>query len=364
MRKFPFIDALRGLAILGVVYVHAGLWGEPASSWLIRFAVNGRRGVQLFFVVSALTLFLSMDNRRKREKNPIRNFFIRRFFRIAPLFYCGIIAYTLIDGFSPRYGAPDGIEWWYLPLTALFINGWSPETITSVVPGGWAIAVEMTFYLVFPLLYRRLHSIGATLCFVGAALVFDFVLSSALLPLLSQQYPAGQQTLVDDFFYLWFFAQLPTFGMGVLAYHIFRRQQVCVDSRKGLVLIFFSLYLFVLLLKLNPYENIFYAGVFAVFSLALHQYPAILFVNPLTQWLGRLSFSIYITHFAILKLLHAIFVDGFVFQGDFGSLAAFLLVLLLSVGVSVLTYRFIEQPGISLGHRLIEKLERYSPAAS
>ena len=178
MRKFPFIDALRGLAILGVVYVHAGLWGEPASSWLIRFAVNGRRGVQLFFVVSALTLFLSMDNRRKREKNPIRNFFIRRFFRIAPLFYCGIIAYTLIDGFSPRYGAPDGIEWWYLPLTALFINGWSPETITSVVPGGWAIAVEMTFYLVFPLLYRRLHSIGATLCFVGAALVFDFVLSS------------------------------------------------------------------------------------------------------------------------------------------------------------------------------------------
>ena len=34
--------------------------------------------------------------------------------------------------------------------TAFFLHGLHPEAINSVIPGGWSIAVEMTFYLFFP----------------------------------------------------------------------------------------------------------------------------------------------------------------------------------------------------------------------
>ena len=157
IRKYDYIDALRGFAILGVILVHSSQWVAPTSSVLSTIASEGARGVQLFYIASALTLFLSLAARKQQEERANLSFFIRRFFRIAPAFYCAIIIYTAYYGMSVRYWAPNGLEWWYIPLTAFFMHGWHPETITSVVPGGWSIAVEMTFYLFVPYLFFKIE---------------------------------------------------------------------------------------------------------------------------------------------------------------------------------------------------------------
>ena len=52
---YKYIDALRGWAILGVIIVHSSQNFELPSI-LSRLSAAGARGVQLFFVVSALTL--------------------------------------------------------------------------------------------------------------------------------------------------------------------------------------------------------------------------------------------------------------------------------------------------------------------
>ena len=66
-RHLDYIDALRGYAILGVVAVHASI-AVPDLEWPLRFlAEQGARGVQLFFVVSALTLMLSWHARDDGE---------------------------------------------------------------------------------------------------------------------------------------------------------------------------------------------------------------------------------------------------------------------------------------------------------
>jgi peptidoglycan/LPS O-acetylase OafA/YrhL len=86
--KYDYIDTLRGLAILSVVMVHSSQNFPPRSEVLIQIAAQGSRGVQLFFIASALTLFLSMDARSgDQEPRSLESFFIRRFFRIAPAFY-------------------------------------------------------------------------------------------------------------------------------------------------------------------------------------------------------------------------------------------------------------------------------------
>ena len=61
---------------------------------------DSARGVELFFVVSALTLCLSSAARSNREALPTLNFYIRRFFRIAPMFYIAIMRLLTVENCS------------------------------------------------------------------------------------------------------------------------------------------------------------------------------------------------------------------------------------------------------------------------
>lgn len=84
--RYGFIDALRGFAFLGVLVHHVVPRVDGLPRVVKQIAAAGGEGVQLFFVVSALTLFLSFDSRRGTQARPLTAFFLRRFFRIAPLF--------------------------------------------------------------------------------------------------------------------------------------------------------------------------------------------------------------------------------------------------------------------------------------
>ena len=110
-RKHDFIDALRGLAVLGVVMVHAAQAANPESAWLRKLMGSGAHGVQLFYVASALTLCMSWLARSPHESSPARNFYIRRLFRIAPMFSLAIVGYLWLYGMGPTYWAPNGIGW-------------------------------------------------------------------------------------------------------------------------------------------------------------------------------------------------------------------------------------------------------------
>lgn len=89
LKRFDFIDALRGFAVLGVVMVHTGQYIPDLPSWFRNITDNGAYGVQLFFILSAFTLYLSMEKRGQLGDSNL-NFFIRRYFRIAPLFYLAL----------------------------------------------------------------------------------------------------------------------------------------------------------------------------------------------------------------------------------------------------------------------------------
>lgn len=359
-KRYDYIDAIRGFAILGVVLVHTRGLVLPQSSIISAIAVEGARGVQLFYIASALTLFMSMKSRMNKENKPILNFYIRRFFRIAPLFYLAIIIYTSYDGMSARYWAPNGLQWWYIPLTALFANGWHPETITSVIPGGWSIAVEMTFYIIVPYLFFVLKDIKKTSLALLLALVVSKIASFGVTYLVTPLYPDPQKYLVDMFTFLWFFSQLPVFILGILLFHIINKYPKGEKSTAILLLVS-SFYLFAALLTVSTYRNMlpkhFLFGVaFLVFSLALYYLPNIFLINKVTIWIGRLSFSIYLVHFMVLNILKKIFSNGFWLDGNYGYGVACLLVLSISICISYVTYRVIELPGINLGKQIIESI--------
>ena len=357
--QYEFIDALRGLAILLVIATHVASIANPSLPILRSLAARGAFGVQLFYIVSALTLFLSMNQRLRMEKRPTLNFFIRRIFRIVPLYYLAVVVYTLAMGTGPNYWAPNGITWWHYVLTLLFLNGWHPEAINAIVPLGWSIAIEMTFYPIIPLLYHRIKNINGALGLILASLILQSVLVAVYKPLLLQ-YVTGY--VVQPYFYLWFFAQLPVFGLGVLVYQILRDRQPERNKNLGGVFILLFVFLYVAFLNTTTYLDLlpthfFYGIAFVALTLGLYFYPMKFFVNPLTQWIGKISYSLYLVHYLFLPYIK----NWLPLSANFGKTAQFaiyfLAILILSSGISYITYRLIEVPGMDLGKKLIRKLE-------
>jgi peptidoglycan/LPS O-acetylase OafA/YrhL len=368
IKKYDFIDALRGMAILGVILVHSSHSVAPTNATLLWFMDEGARGVQLFYVASALTLCMSWVARSSHETFPIRNFYIRRFFRIAPMFYIAILSYIFVNGFSPSYRAPNGIEWWFIPITAAFLHGFHPETITSVVPGGWSIAVEMSFYFILPFLLPHIKSIKSCAFFFVISLVLSG-LNLLIVPHIFS-YPESQQYLLKSFSFLNFLGQLPVFVIGIFGYLILREKY----PRKQIAIFCGSFFVVLLLAFLYPVfklpsnfiadklfnmpHHIIAGGLFCTFALLLANWPTRLLVNKITTTLGKLSFSMYLTHFAILTYFSRLGFSDIFPKSNIASLLHFLCVALVAAIVSFFFYKYIEKPGVAMGKRLIEKLEQ------
>ena len=94
-----YIDSLRGIAVASVIAVHiSGVLKVPGP--LGSALTFGAKDVQLFYIVSALTLMMSMTKRAGSEPRPLLSFLLRRFFRIAPAFYLVLLVYCLLGWLS------------------------------------------------------------------------------------------------------------------------------------------------------------------------------------------------------------------------------------------------------------------------
>ena len=370
LQRYDFIDAIRGLAFLGVLVHHSVRHFPGVSPTVGRLAVQGHEGVELFFLVSALTLFLSLDSRRRAERRPVLNFFIRRFFRIAPLFYAGAVFYFWLDRALGGGAGPGGATLGCILSTLTFSHGWNVDWINRLVPGGWSIAVEMNFYLLVPWLFRRLRGVRDAAQLAFAALIGAGASTFAMSRFLTWWYQGRLAGNIEGFLWYWLPTQLPIFCLGFVLFFILRPvlkdegEQVRPPQPDSRFLLLLAGYLMVAVTFTTPalYLGHFLFGIaflLLAWSLALH--PTRLLVNPITKYMGKVSFSAYLTHFAVMDLMERGLlgrVPSLAALGPLVQLASFVAIAtLLTVAVSTLTYRWIEVPGQDLGRSLIRFLE-------
>jgi len=374
MNKLPWIDALRGIAIFSVVFCHIGHRIKDAPAVLQFLTIETQNGVQLFYLISAFTLFLSMSNRKKTEKASLKNFFIRRFFRIAPMFYCVCAYYLLKVGIGPNYWVEDGGSLTIPNLVAhlTFINGWHPYWINSFIPVGWSIAIEMQFYLVVPFLFKKIKSLPQA---VSLTLIC-FVLTKSIVFLLRQYSPIPDIALWKNFLFYWLPNQFPAFLMGIVLFFLIRNTTTTQDqpevpsrtsqfysSMKPLLLfcLFMLVCSWVTKISFGVIELI-YGIAFVGVALFLSQNSFFLLVNNFFCYLGQISYSAYLIHFEIIRIVHKFVQNALsAMQLDLSPTVDFILVfagaLAGTMAISSLTFRFIEMPGIALGRGLIAKEE-------
>ncbi|MBU66453.1 MAG: hypothetical protein CL858_13525 [Cupriavidus sp.] len=368
--RLTSVDSLRGIAILMVLAVHVSGLVTPASEWLSQITRMGPRGVQLFYVVSAFSLFLSFQRRRTYAGFSYRSYFIRRFARIAPMFWFAMATYLLVFGMAPNYWAPNGITPSTVALTASFLNGWSPTKINSIIPGGWSVAIEMTFYLVLPVCFVLVRTLKAAVIATCLCLIARYWLCTWEMESIMGSFPDSQQYLPLAFSWeFWLPAQLPVFMLGIVLFFL-REKMTAMQPGVGIFWLGAALALLTASSYLHADRFIsshVVAGLgFVLLALALFDPEARFLDNSVLRKIGEVSFSIYLLHHLVVHytggtIVRALSSLGLGTSGDMPYAIAYVAITAMSTALAMVTYRLIEEPSIALGSRLSERLATAAP---
>ena len=267
------------------------------------------------------------------EPYPRSAFYLRRAFRILPLWWAYVFLAAAIRGAPASEIVPH--------LTFLF--GFEPhESFTRI---GWTLFVEEAFYLFFPLLFIGLRKPwGAIVFLVGMILFSDRVPNWTP----SESLPA--------FFHPLYFLPIRhfvTFGLGILVFH-FRGTRVNPQILDVLA------YMVIAFSFGRPSH-----GNFAILALALFTFAAVTpgtwirraMENKILRAFGVVSFSAYLFHALILLGFRQ--TDFFralgepYFYSEAQTAMAFVLLAVATFAISRITYATVELPCVHLGRRVI-----------
>jgi peptidoglycan/LPS O-acetylase OafA/YrhL len=206
--KMPQLDALRALAAVSVMFAHF-VWYPPRWLAIVPWAAWG---VQLFFVLSGFLITgILLDGRKQVEAGVsrfwiLRQFYIRRFLRIFPLYYAVVLAGRIAQ--AP--GFTEGFGWNLAYLTNFYIA--SKARWIGPASHLWTLSVEEQFYLIWPWIVLFLPKRRLLPTFVGIV-IFAVV----------------YRVVATGWFGWWLnlapFASLDCFGMGALLAMAQRREQ-------------------------------------------------------------------------------------------------------------------------------------------
>lgn len=364
-RRLDWLDALRGWAVFGVVLVHAGqIARSPGIAGKISSA--GQYGVQLFFLVSALTISMTYDAHIAQNGRSAKSqfaWFIKRFFRIAPLYYLAALFYP-IEKYAifvvshHRLGAQISVP--NIAANMAFLHTWIPSANNSVVPGGWSIGVEMFFYALVPFIWL-LTPIRRRIAILLLA-VAGFL---AITLLVSRASTGGYYVADNTYLYYWFPAQAPAIVFGLIFYFLYgdRLGKALGSRATALSLAGFAVLLTAALYlgTSNEVAPVFAPALlgiaFVLFALGMQTWLKRVVVHTLSTFLGKISYSVYILHFVVIDFIAAAMQTLHIGRSSPFTIAPIAAItLLITSGLALISKRFVEDPGIAYGHRLSRQI--------
>ena len=367
--KYSYIDSIRGIAILLVILVHVSQHFQNLNQFLKPLLAYGQMGVQLFFVASAFTLCLSSENRIE-ENNKFFKFGIRRIFRIAPAYYLGILLYFFINVFlnffiEGEIKVDEKYNFLNIFLNVFFLHGFYLPANNSIVPGGWSIATEMSFYFIFPFInifFRKYFESSVFKIFFG--FILSLIFSTVCLFILEN---LNFDVHGDIFFYFNIINQLPVFIIGICYFYLTKIKSI--EFSVGINLLLF-LFFTLLALSFSSYENnkVFFilykinllpifSGLSFVFLIELFKKCEKLNCNILIK-IGKVSYSMYLIHFVFADNITSLFVSKFKLVNSFYLILFYFVSVFLTFLISIFTQKIIENKGVLLGNYLINKLDK------
>jgi peptidoglycan/LPS O-acetylase OafA/YrhL len=350
------LEAMRGIAATAIAVFHMMALNVPLPDGIGKTVISSFAwAVPFFFALSAFSLLCGYHRKIWSEEG-LFHFYLRRVFRIMPLFYFMLVMYSVFV-YGGSIGASEFV------VNVLFMFPFFPGKHESIVAAGWSLGVEWIFYLLFPFFamlasrHRLSLAVFLVLCVLTVA-SGDLALASGL----GKAY--GHMNMPRNLLF---------FQSGVLAYVLIQELRsrpqfmaVTASIRRACPWLLLASVLFFLgasvlpdgvLVLLPRHPLVAYACVLWI-CLAVVGLPRAL-DNPLTLWLGRHSFGIYLIHPFALILLARLGFFGLVSTHISATPAAFAVsasvFLLLVCAMAAAAYRLIESPCIALGDRILTR---------
>ena len=370
---WPALDGVRGVAILAVIVVHyLGTYCEfhPDSSFFFNLARAGWMGVDLFFALSGFLITgILLDTRHRPHY--FRNFYARRTLRIFPIYYlCLALTFGLgalvpalqTEGFR-EISEVQGWLWLYASNVKVSLN---QQWQTFGLFGGgwvemshlWSLAIEEQFYLVWPAVVLgtpRRHLLRVTLGAFAAALLLrlffvhqgNLIAAYVLMPCRMDALAAGACVAIaarsdggTERVLRWArpLALASSAAIGALWIwrgELWHRDPVIAGVGFSVIAVL--------------------SGCVVVFGVTLpERHPLVRFlcVRPLRS-IGRVSYAMYLIHFALLKILFLRITPTDRLAAVLGSEPAVLLlrfgiVLVVTYVLARLSWSFYEQRFLAL----------------
>lgn len=331
MHYRPEIDGLRSVAIIPVVLYHLDLG----------FIAGGFTGVDVFFVISGYLITSIIFSQLSAERFSIADFYKNRAIRLLPslvpvFIYCTIFGLLYLPPAELKIlGASVASAAAFLSNVFFWSNSdyFSFDAKLNLLTHTWSLSLEEQFYIITPLLILWVSSLQK----VSVKVVFITLVCLSFLcaGFLTEYYPSFSFYLLP--FRFW------ELGAGVLiaiygSYNGRRKWISNCFSWLGLLLIIFGF------VTIN--SELLFPGFYAIFPV-LGTSLVIIFANNtslatllsagLPNWIGRISYPLYLWHWPLIVSYKILF-------GVQLSPLDCIILVLLSLVCADLSYRFIELP--------------------
>ena len=315
IRHITSIDGLRAIAVTAVVLYHLGI------SWI----PGGFLGVDLFFVISGYVITrLILDSINQSSALDLRAFYAARLRRIYPGFLFMVVCTILFIG----VWAPEAIKRFLsdLPFALTGTINWLLvarhqdyfETVgrPPLLQHTWSLAVELQFYLIWPIILLGVLKYFGKKNIARIALVIAMVSGTALFFVSLQLDQANAQQISHIYF------GTDTHSLGLflgsalavswipqnLSADIEKRAQDVIDGIGVFGLLgLISTFLFIDESNASLYRIAFpLAGIFGCLVIISLVHPASRFAPIIStapfRWVGQRSYGIYIWHWVIFQV--------------------------------------------------------------
>lgn len=336
----PDIDGLRALSIIPVVLFHAQ----------VPFFEGGFVGVDTFFVISGYLITSLIVSGIENNDFHFSKFYLRRARRLLPalfLVYIFSLSFSLIVDSnigiaSTSKQIASGIiylsNWYYF----FEIGYFSSSSLDYMLLHTWSLSIEEQFYLVFPVaiwaFWKR--SRRAALIFVIIATLASFAYSLHLS--LSDSFNGAYYNSLSRFWEI---------GVGAcVALANIRLMRFVTAVRLIALLVILGAPLVISASMPFPAPAALPSVVATVCLLITmpqkSEWVGVILSSRPFVYIGRLSYSIYLWHWVIFSAAYKL---------SYFSLATAPVLILLTVGVSIVAHHFIEQPLRVGAYRMLQK---------
>lgn len=331
--RYFVLDSLRGLAALSVLLTHILQKIVPPgvlSHTPVRLLVDGRCFVIFFFVLSGFVLATALWT--ENAKSGYAGYALRRLVRLYPPYAAaGILAVALI-WLSNRQLDPAQLMDYLLALG-------TTQGITLNRPS-WSLTYELRLSLLMPLFC---FLIGRNIRVFAMAVAFAFVaVEIAIMRLDIGQFPYAVDSVLPAVIVTLRFAICFALGAMLAWLHRWRPSFFPLVERYPYAVALLACILMSVLLDQTSMAG---AALVIVLALKWPKMQTFMAFRPFV-WLGRVSYSLYLTHFIILEFVSV------TLGSRLPPLAVAALAFAAAFVVAEVFYRLVEAPSIMLSRRI------------